>query len=382
MLFPLLLLAFHDGVDLFDRRFFSDGGDVDVEHGGSQVLVTHVLLNELEADAGFEQMGCVAVPQRVRRDAAVLLIELVEDGCDDPLNRRLAHGMIGRGSQLMVASLGGENPDWVSMGGPVLSQRIERRNWEWDKPVLSSFATMDMDKHAFGIDIGSLQMKSFLEAQSHAIDGCKEAVHGRFFDELQERMDFARGDDGGQFQFGFDACELENGPIFWASDPEEEFQGLLGDVDSAGSPLLGIDDVEQVFSELIFGSEFGVVSDELGKTLDGTGIRLLSARELATKLEILFESIDDWVGRQRRIGIGHRRTPWRRTTSAVTGRQHERLRRLQGFHDDGSNKALHWSLAEKHSKSASQSDQVPLPRSGLLETRDGPASPNSGFPGG
>lgn len=228
-------------------------------------------------------------------------------------------------------------------------------------------AAVDVNQHAFGIDISDLQVESFLESQAHAVDGSEEAEHGRFFDELQERVDFTRGDDGGQFQLGFDACELEHGPIFRASDAKEAFQDLLSDVDRAGSPLLVLNDVKQVLSELIFSRKFGAVSEELGETFDGTGIRLLSPRELATKPEVLFESIDDWVGRQREIGIGHRRTPWRRTTSAVTDRQHERLRRLQGFHDDYWHNEMHRRIPSKAERSASHSDPFPRPRSGLLE---------------
>lgn len=345
---------------------------MDVEHGGGQVLVAHVLLNELEADARFEQMGCVAVPQRVRRDAAIVPVELFKDRLDHVLDGRLTHRLLSGWCELVVASFGGEDPNGVTMRGPVLSQFLKSWSWKGDESILGTFTAVDVHQHAFGIDIGDLQVKSFLEPQAHAIDGGEETEHGRLFDQLQERVNFARRDDGGQFQLGFDACELEHGPVLRAGDPEEEFQGLLCDVDGAGGPLLGINDVQEVLSELIFGSKFGAVSEELSETFDGAAIRLLSPRELATKLEILLESIDDWVGSQREIGIGHRRTPWRRTTSAVTTSNTRDCVASKGSTMIGSARRSTKGYPAKPSEFASHSDPFPLPRSGLLEQRDEP----------
>ncbi len=48
-------------------------------------------------------------------------------------------------------------------------------------------------------------------------------------------MDFADGEDGGDFLFCLNASELENLPVTWAGDFEEEFKSLESDVDGAGS---------------------------------------------------------------------------------------------------------------------------------------------------
>ena len=71
--FPL-----HDQVDHNDCRFLADGCDVEVDHRRVQVCVAQVLLNESQIDSSFEQVGRVAMTQRMRRDATVFPTQLTE----------------------------------------------------------------------------------------------------------------------------------------------------------------------------------------------------------------------------------------------------------------------------------------------------------------
>ena len=87
-------------------------------------------------------------------------------------------------------------------------------------------------------------MKSLLESQSKGIDDGEEAVHGGFFDQFQKGVHFADREDDGDFLIDFDAGQLERFPIARNGESEELFEGLLGHVDGAGTPLFGIDDVE------------------------------------------------------------------------------------------------------------------------------------------
>jgi hypothetical protein len=51
----------HQGVDLGHGDLFTDSGQVQVDRGGHQVAVAHVLLDLPQVDARFEQMRGVAV---------------------------------------------------------------------------------------------------------------------------------------------------------------------------------------------------------------------------------------------------------------------------------------------------------------------------------
>ncbi len=56
-----LRIAFHQRSDLSNRRSFSDRGHMQIDHGGSQVFMPQVLLNQPEVYTRLEQVSCIAV---------------------------------------------------------------------------------------------------------------------------------------------------------------------------------------------------------------------------------------------------------------------------------------------------------------------------------
>ena len=70
--------SLHDQVDHNDGRFLANGCDVEVDHRRVQVRMSQVLLNESQIDSSFEQVGGVAVTQRMCRDATVFPTQLTE----------------------------------------------------------------------------------------------------------------------------------------------------------------------------------------------------------------------------------------------------------------------------------------------------------------
>ena len=60
---------------------------------------------------------------------------------------------------------------------------------------------MNVNDHPFGVDIGYLEMKCFLQSESERIDDRKEAQHGGLFDELEKDLDFVDGQNGRQLEF-------------------------------------------------------------------------------------------------------------------------------------------------------------------------------------
>ena len=105
-------------------------------------------------------------------------------------------------------------------------------------------------------------MKCFLESQPEGVDDGEEAVHGRFFDQFQKGVHFAYREDDGDFLIDFDASQLEGFPIAWNGESEELLEGLLGHVHRTRAPLFGIDDMEQVTSEVVFGRGGRIFGEE------------------------------------------------------------------------------------------------------------------------
>jgi|GEM_PF-1937923 len=53
------------------------------------------------------------------------------------------------------------------------------------KSMLSLFPT------SLGVDIFNMEIESFLESESQGVDDREEAEHGRLFDQLEKRVNFA-----------------------------------------------------------------------------------------------------------------------------------------------------------------------------------------------
>lgn len=171
-------------------------------------------------------------------DASVVPIELSHDGFDDTLNGGFAHGALSRVGHGVVFAFGGKEPNWVSMSAVVVSHDLEGRLRERNETILGTLATMDMDQHAFRVDIVDLEMEGFLKPQSEGIDDGEEAVHGGFLNQLEERLHLGHGEDRWDFLFHLNSDELESLPISGACQSEELLEGLVSDVDGGGFPLL------------------------------------------------------------------------------------------------------------------------------------------------
>ena len=53
------------------------------------------------------------------------------------------------------------------------------------EPMLALFPT------SLGVDILNMEIESFLESESQGVDDREEAEHGRLFDQLEKRVNFA-----------------------------------------------------------------------------------------------------------------------------------------------------------------------------------------------
>lgn len=96
-------------------------GEVEVEHGGFQASMTHVLLNDAEVDAGFEEMGGIGVSKGVDGDI------LFSDTCfelgfaEGPLNTALGRGSFRVAGILSTPSYSRKQKARIAVGAPVLT---------------------------------------------------------------------------------------------------------------------------------------------------------------------------------------------------------------------------------------------------------------------
>ncbi len=101
---------------------------------------------------------------------------------------------------------------------------------------------MNVDHHAFGVDIGDLEMQSFVQSQAQMIDDGKVALHRWFLDQFEKRLHLADRDQHRQLLFDFDASEFQDRPVAWTGEAIVQLEGLQSHVDRAGAPLLRLGD--------------------------------------------------------------------------------------------------------------------------------------------
>ncbi len=112
----------HQRVDLPDRILFTDRGDMQIDHGGSEMLVSQILLDQLEVDTGFEQVRCVAVSEGMSGDLSLVPVQLSQYGFDRVLDRGFTHRAGCGRSELMISSFSGKQPSAIAMCGPEKTQ--------------------------------------------------------------------------------------------------------------------------------------------------------------------------------------------------------------------------------------------------------------------
>ena len=101
----------------------------------------------------------------------------------------------------VVLALGRENPFLVTMGFVILSEREQCGLGQRDHSIFGALTTVYVNHHSLGVDIGNLEIESFLEPEPQGVHDREEAQHGWLFDELKKRVNFADRNHGRQFEF-------------------------------------------------------------------------------------------------------------------------------------------------------------------------------------
>ena len=154
-------------------------------------------------------MSRIAVAKRMGADATVVPIQLFENSFDDPLNRRIAHRLIGSRGLRVVFTFGREDPFFVAMGLVVLSEGQKSRFGQRNHSILSTLSTMNMHHHSFGVDVGDLEIESLLEPESECVDDGEKAQHGWLINEFKKRVDFADSNHDRQFEFATNSRRIK-----------------------------------------------------------------------------------------------------------------------------------------------------------------------------
>jgi hypothetical protein len=117
----VMVESLHHVIDQLAGIFLAFLGEVEIEHGGLQLGMTHVALDDTQIDAGFQQMGGVGMAKGVDGNS------LFSDAClklgeaKGTLDTTLGHGSLSLFCSFAVSAKSWEDKAGMAVGAPVLA---------------------------------------------------------------------------------------------------------------------------------------------------------------------------------------------------------------------------------------------------------------------
>jgi hypothetical protein len=156
--------SLHYLIDQLTGILLSLLGQVEIDHGGFKLGMSHVSLDDPQVDSGFEKMSGIGVAQGMNGDSFFL------DSCSNlgpaegALDTALGHRRRSVLCSITVSAKGGEEEARVAVGHPIAAEQIEGGWGQRDVAILGTLSTVDMDHHTGGIDIGDFEMETFVKS--------------------------------------------------------------------------------------------------------------------------------------------------------------------------------------------------------------------------
>jgi hypothetical protein len=264
---------------------------VEIDHGGFELGMAHVSLDDPEVDPGFEKMGGIGVAEGVNGDA------LFSDSCSDlgptegALDAALGHGRWSVLCSITVSAQGWEEEAGVAVGHPIAAEQTESGRWERDVAIFGALSSVDMDHHAGGIDIGDFEVETFVKSQAAGIDGGKIGIVLEGFDLGKNGSDFFNAKNGRESSLILGSEDSEDVPVSLEDVFVEEAYAAIADPHGIGRPVIDVFAVEEVVLEFLLGDQVGGFAIELGEHANGAGVGLLSPFPFAIELKSLDRSV-------------------------------------------------------------------------------------------
>jgi len=226
--------------------------------------MAHVTLDDPKIDSGFEEMSGIRVAQGMNGDSLFLNSGSDLGATESALDAALSHG---KGSVFCTCSPsaeGREEKSGMMVGHPIASKEVEGGKGERDIAVLGALSTVDMDHHAFGVDIGDFEVEAFVESEAAGIDGGEIGIILEGFDLGEKTSDFFPAENGGEASFGLSPEDAEDMPVALKDMLEEEADAAIADAHGIGGPLIDVLSVEEIVLKFLFGDQIGGFVIELG----------------------------------------------------------------------------------------------------------------------
>jgi hypothetical protein len=265
--------------------------EVEIDHGGFELGMAHVSLDDPQVDAGFEKMGGIRVAEGVNGDSFFLDSSSNLGATESALDTTFGHGKLSIFCSSAGSAQGGEEETRMVMGPPIASEQGEGRLGDRDVAILGALSPVNMDHHAGGVDIGDFEVETFVKSQATGVDGREIDVVLESLDLGKNTSDFIDVENGGKASFGLGTEDSEDVPVALEDVFVEEANPAIADAHGIGRPVINVFALEEIVLEFLLGDEIRGFAIELGEHADGAGIGLLSPFSFAIELKGLDRSV-------------------------------------------------------------------------------------------
>ncbi len=256
------------------------------------------MLDDTQGHVGFQQVCCEGVSQGVHRDLLAEL-ELGGDLLDRPLSGRHAHRCLGSalgvGLERMIATVSGEEELRMLVRDPVPPEGIDGELADGDVAVLGTFAAMNVDHLALGVDVADLQVQSFAQTQAQRIDGPEEDSQALGVGGQDDLANLFSCDYFGQRIFVLEFEHRQDVPAAWAGDAIKELDAGERDAECSVGGFLLVAEVEKVAPQFCFRDLVGSFAAVIGQLPDGSQVAVDGPLGFAIELEIFGHLVVDWA---------------------------------------------------------------------------------------
>ena len=268
---------------------FAQAGQVGINHRRHRAAMAQVGLDLAQVLPLFEQVRGIGMAQGVDvgRFGHPAGLKRQPEG---PLQRGAAHGLGRRARPLAAVAFGGKEKAGVTMGFPLLAQKLQRALRQWHVTILVTLAGTDVQEHAFRINVGNLEAQAFTQTQAAGVNGRQAHPLVQGGDGGQEAAHFGRRKDDREFELGIGAGQLQ----LVRPDPAQGlFPEDLDGADGLGAGLAGdllvALEVDAILADVFRREQIGRFAVELAQLPQAGVVSLLGAGADGQELEVIGE---------------------------------------------------------------------------------------------
>jgi hypothetical protein len=210
----------------------------------------------------------------------------------------------GGGAEMAILFPGGEEeilglPGSGEGGADVAAEDVEEARGEHGVAVFVTFALLDAEEHAAGIDVGDFEGEGFGDAESGSVAEHEGGAVLEGGDVIEEGEDLFVAEDYGEFVGSAGAREVLFGPGHFEGSEVEELDGTEILVDGFDGEFAFVEEVELVLADGFEVELVGALLEVSGEGGDVRDIVFLSACGEVAQLHVFDHSLTE----RRHVGL-------------------------------------------------------------------------------